>query len=699
LQTWVRQGNCTPYGLFRRHTDFDAKPGHASAPKPEFVQLSTDRFVPAASDMEIVDTERLDMKILAESVKWTRGMLVPSRLCQTAKRCLLAVGMGLCCSVDMHGAAPTAEAVSAAAVDPVSRQLQNIVLQAIDSLDPSRLPNLEKAKQQLSGAVDRLENYLNPGIANGQAWSDFLKLETLKQELQSERPNLATLVDLELNMRQNYVGLEYAPYREVQQGLANMIRAIRYGGAPEQTVEQMELKLRQLLQTLEEPVTGAATDRSFAVGLITNYLHEMNQAPAALAQIQQQFAQPNIQAFADEQFINRLLMRPVAEPNRVNECLLGTRVVGNACLNGLVSADLLPMVGGVSLQLNLNGSVSTTSNGYNRGVVFGTSAFSPVHASKTIFVSQNGISSSPANVATNLQTSIHSIDHRLRIVRKIAGRKAAEQKPLADSIAQGRLQNRIRSQYELQVEQQLATARVRLAGVQNQTPPELTRLGIPLPSYSYHSDNLAVYGQVKQAAPFQLAAHQACTIPRPVDSHMIVEAHQSALVNALDLVLGDRTIRSADLDDYARQATGKVPEEVQREADGEPWSITLATFRPVEIELDDSTVKIKLRITRMTRGSQALDDGAFITAAYTPKYEQGVLTLTRIADVDISFARAARGVRVVTLRSFLKGKFDLFFKEQIATERLDVPSRFPNLPKLDLSVLTIDDGWLQLGWH
>jgi hypothetical protein len=101
----------------------------------------------------------------------------------------------------------------------------------------------------------------------------------------------------------------------------------------------------------------------------------------------------------------------------------------------------------------------------------------------------------------------------------------------------------------------------------------------------------------------------------------------------------------------------------------------------------------------MTRGSQALDDGAFITAVYTPNYHQGVLTLTRVGEVEITFARAVRGVRVVTLRSFLKGKFDLFFKEQIVTERLEAASRFPNLPKLNLSAMTIDDGWVQLGWN
>lgn len=610
-----------------------------------------------------------------------------------------AVSSASATSADDSLKKPAEMPLSATSSDPTSRRLQTIVIQAIESLDPTKIPNLEASKQRLSEAVVRLENYLNPSSTNGQAWSKFLKLDTLKEELISERPNVATMVVLETNMKQNYPGLEYSHYAEVRQGIGEVVRALRYGYAPDKAIEQLKVKLKQLHESLDEPVAGAGTDRSFAIGLMANYLHEMNQAPAALAQIRQQFSTPNIQVQVREGLINRLVSRPVNEPNAVNECLLGTRVIGRAFLTGNVHADLQPMVGGVSLRLNMDANVTTRSNGYNRGVVFGTTAHSPVHATKTIFVTPSGISSTSASVATNLQTSINTIDHRFRIVRRIAKRKAAEQKPLADSIAQGRLQNRIYGQYEQQVEEQLAVARVQLSKLQSQTPPELIRLGIPMPTYSFNSDDTAVHGHVRQAGPFQLAAFQPSTISPPNNCDVVVEAHQSALVNALDLVLGDRAIRSADLDDYARQATGSVPEEIQKEADGEAWSITLATYRPVEIELEDSKVTIKLRVSQMTRGQQTLEDGAFVTAVYAPSYSNGVLTLTRQGEVDVSFARATRGLRVVTLRSFLKGKFDMFFKEQIVTQRLDLANRFPKLPKFNLAVMKIDNGWLQLGWQ
>ena len=135
---------------------------------------------------------------------------------------------------------------------------------------------------------------------------------------------------------------------------------------------------------------------------------------------------------------------------------------------GAVNVDLLPMTGGVSAQLNLNANLTTRSNGFNRGVVIGATSYSPVNVTKQIFVTPSGISASPTNVATNLQSSLDAIAHRSRMVRRIARRKAAEQKPLADAIAEGRMQNRIRNQYNEQIDQQWSTANTRLASNQSQ---------------------------------------------------------------------------------------------------------------------------------------------------------------------------------------------------------------------------------------
>lgn len=587
--------------------------------------------------------------------------------------------------------------VSASATVPSSRSLQNTLLRAKGSLVATELPNVARARAELGQALSNLERFVVIDSPNGVAWSAFLRLDELRVELAKDVPQLNTLVDLEMNMRQNYVGLEYPQFTQVRDKLNQTIRALRYGSNPDASIELLGKKIDELITELNKPLAGSDLARSNQVGIVANYLHESQQVPWAVSEIRSQFSIPNIQVTLQESLLNRMLSRSVAEPNPVRECILGTSILGQACLLGTVSADVVPMNNGVSLRLNMSATLTSQNKGYNRGVVLNTTGYSPVYASKQIFVTPTGISSAPATVSTNLQSTINSIEHRLRLVRRIAEKKAAEQKPQADAIAEGRMQTKIQSQYDQQVTTQLNEASAQLSTLQQTQRPEVKRIGITRPTLAVYSTDTAVHGSLLQAASHQLAAGSSCMLPIPMSSAVLVRAHQSAMINALDVVLGGRTIRSQNLDEYAQQILGEVPPEVSKEANGEEWSITMALFHPVELEFIDGRVKIILKISQMTRGDQVLADPAIITATYLPNFYDGVLTLKREGPVTIDFTRESRGVRVVTLRSFLKGKFETTFKEEFVTKRIDLNGRFPRAPHLTVDHLNLGDGWLQVG--
>lgn len=589
------------------------------------------------------------------------------------------------------------EVLTASAADSVSRDLQNVLIEARKNLDAERLPSLEVARAKLLVAIADLESFVSIGTQRGDAWSEFLRLETLKEELAKDKPAVSVLVDLEMNMRQNYLGLEYSQFLAVREGIVDVVRALKYGGDPDRTLQVLDARMEALIEKLNEPVDGADSSRRSAVGLVATYLHESQQVPWAVSQMREKFNVPNVQIYVRESFVNHMLGRPIARPSPVNECILGTRVLGRACLRGGVAVDLLPRTDGVCLVLNMSATMSSNNTGYNRGVVLHSTGTSPVLASKQVLMTPTGISSFPSTVSTSLRTQINSIDHRLRLVRRIARKKAAEQKPQADAIAEGRLRNRIRSQYDEQVDQQLGEANVRITSLQRKPRPEVLRLGIPRPRWAVYSTNDSAAGNVTQAASFQLSASRPSQIERPDDSGIVVQAHQSVAVNTLGVVLGGRTIRSADLDDFAQQFLGRVPEGIQAEADGEAWSISMASFHPIELEFDQNQVTFTLRISKMTRGDQTLADPAIISATYVPSCDQNVLTLTRQGEVSINFARISRGLRAVTLRSFLKAKFDDVFKQEIVTEEIDLTAQMPNAPELEINSIQMADGWLQVG--
>ncbi len=588
-------------------------------------------------------------------------------------------------------AEPKASAVSNSYIE-----LQQIIRQALDELDPAQLPDPIAAKKKLQLAIERLQRYVQIDSENGQAWSRFLRLPEIEEEIAKPQPNSTLLTELAMNMRQNYLGLEMGPFIELRNALDDMVRAAKYGTSAERTMQILTRRMEDLVGSLESPPGGAESELSADVGLVANYLVESGQAPIAVDKLRQQFRRPNVQLVARETMLNRLVGRPVAEPGPVDECILGTRILGRACLTGNVLVDLLPMSGGVALNLQLTGNLTSNNRGYNRGVVLRTTGTSPVVATKQIIATTNQLTAMPATVATHLRTRINQIEHRLRIVRKIAKRKAAEQKPKADAIAEARMRRRLGSQYDEQVDGQLVEANSQLTKLR-QGSPELKRLDVPMPMLAVYSTSETVDANVVQAASFQLAARKVCPIPRPVDADAVVEVHQSAAINGIESFLAGRKIRSTDIKALAKQLLGEVPPELLEEAEGPPWEITMAPFNPVQLEFDNDQVRVTVRISRMEGNERSIPGGATIAATYTPSYRDRVLALRRDGDLEIEVPGVRSATQATTLRSVVRKKFDEILKEEIVTERLNVGEKFPRLAQFDIRRVKLDDGWLQLG--
>lgn len=587
----------------------------------------------------------------------------------------------------------------ASATDPAARRYQEILLRARGELNEASLPDPDAAKMRLEAAISQLENYVGAGSTRGESWFKFLRVDEIRKELESERPNFNKFIELEMNMRQNYVGLENGPFLELRNSLNGMMRALKYGAAPDRTVQVLTARIDATVEKLNEAPTNANSERASELGRVLSYLYESNQTPSAVAELRNHFRIPNVQVYATETLVQKLASRAVAEPSPVNECILGTRVVGRACLTGSVGLDLLPMNDAVSFSLNMNAMLTSNNRGFNRGVVLRTTGSSPVHAAINVIVSPNGISSAPATVSTNLTTSINAIEHKLRIVRRIAKRKAAEQKPQADAIAEGRMQRKIRSQYEQQVAEQLADANVRLASFkqQQENRPELTRLAIPTPAYAIRSTHNTVNADVVHAASFQLAAEQPCKIQRPRTSDIVLELHQSLPINALESFLAGRKLRNHDLDDWAMQFLGEVPPEILAETTGDPWEITFQDYNPIQIEFDHNQIKLTLRLASMEGNDRSIPRGANVSATYNARYKAGVLTLSRDGELEVEVPNVRSAIQATSLRSVVKKKFDTILKEEIVTEKLDLSDRFPNAADLVINWIKLDGGWMQIG--
>ena len=602
-----------------------------------------------------------------------------------------AEGFGVSVGLPVRTTIPESRSVTPGSLsDPA---LLSLIQNAVPKLDASRIPKPDAARQKLEQSLTNLENFLATSPTQGPLWRSFLKLDAVREELQAANPNLERLTDIEKGFRQNYFGLEQSPFTSVREALASYVHAQRFGANPATSIEILRNRLNRLNEQLQSPTVAEDRNLLHELAQTVSYLHHGNQAPEVVSAVRNKFASPNVRVLATAPFLQRQLSRPVHETNPVNELILGTTIRGNSVLQGSITPQLLSNPNNATVRLNLNADFASNNLGFNRSVVVHTQGSAQIAASESVALLDSGlIPLGDTGVDADLQTVINSIEHRLRIVRKIAAKQAAKQKPQADAIGESRLENRIRTQFHEQLSSQLSQANVRLASAGE---PVISRLGVAKPYRSSWSDPEQLSLQWHVRSGTQLAADGPC--PLPTDSQGITfQIHQSAIANALDPILAGRILRSTEIDRYLAQF-GDVAKGVQRREEDGPWALTFQGFQPVEIHFDDSLVRFRVRTQNLEGTDQPLDQPALVEANYRVQLVDNAIQLVREGDINVEFSgRQQRGSRAAALRSLLRKKFEQVFRAELLDKPVRWSDRLPEqLRDLRLTSLTIDDGWLQ----
>ncbi len=562
------------------------------------------------------------------------------------------------------------------------------------NLDPNRLPDLGKSRQRLDQAMMELENFLATSPQHQANWLAFLTWNELRAELKNDTPSQKRIVQFEKSFRQNHFGLEMRQFTSVREALAVYSHALKFGDDRAKSIESFSQLLKKLSEQLQFPNVVQDFEKTREIGQSVLFLAQANQASDLINAIRGSYSRANARVLISSDFVNKRFAKPVNEANPVDEVILGTQIYGQSWLQGSVTPQLLDSNTHAALRLNLNGSFSSQSIGYNRSVKLHTVGSANVAASETIALTDGGLV--PLNDTTTdaaLASQINDIEARLRIVRKIASKQAAKQKPEADAIAEGRLENRVRTQFHEKLAQQIAEANQKI-----KTPdlPALPRLGLDRPKRSTWSSSQYLALLWKLQGQTQLGAPSSC--PLVVEpTGITVQLHESAVSNLLDPVLAGRLLKNTDLDALASQFGDVLGKGSVDQKESEPWAVTMAMYHPVEIQLDDSLVTFRIRTAKLDRNGQSLEQDAAIEASYKIVLINGAIQLERQGNVKINFfGKQQQGSRAVMLRSFLKKKFDEVFKENLLDQPIRVTDRLPSeLRDLNLSSIHVDDGWIQ----
>ncbi len=581
-----------------------------------------------------------------------------------------------------------------------------------ERFNSDRLPDLTIARQRAVAGIDRVRQWFaaRTDRANYAAWMAYLRLDPLVEAIETEQP-VAAQARQALALRKRLVGpspgLEMEVFGRLRDDLDQLLAASRFADR-EKAPELFRRQLGILSERTAKLESVPAAEEQAAVSRILQVLEETGQSDRLLASFHDAFSQPNVVVRLSESMIQETAGRPVDRDEPVRDCILGTRLIGRARMEGTITVDLLPSADTARLAISLDGRVNTRNTGYNGPVRLRSIGNGEVHASRTIQLSDRGVALEEPQTTASLRTRITAIEHHLRLVRKIARKRAAQQKPHVDRIALGRLRDRVGSRFTEQ------TAAIGRSDAFTRGDPWLQRLDIPEPTQHWSSTDDLLFFRAAVSRSSQLAAPlPAPSVPEGLGA--TVQVHESAVDNALAQFLGGRTVKQDQIDrlleSLGRETTGRELELTKQVESESPFEIDFARLRPIIFEAREDTVRLGIRGTRFEQDGRQLVRPLEITAVYRPASsdpgnagEAGTTTLVRESEVNVDFpGRGRLTVGQTALRSTIKRAFDDVFPETLLDRRVSVPESSP-LEAMRGQVfhpryVQARDGWLTIAVH
>lgn len=588
-------------------------------------------------------------------------------------------------------------------------------------------PSVEQSEQRVAQAASELQAYLSRRTSAERAanWIDYVDADQVLKAIESDASEIATnnaARALQGRLIGNVVGLEMPPMVKLREETERLLASLRYVES-EKSERLVQQQLSVLAKQLETGDLSKSPKDAADLSFVVQVLDQSNQAPELVAELYNTFSRPNVVFTVSGHLIQDAITRPVDRTRPVRDCILGTRIIGNGRLQGQVMGRLAPSLGRIQVDLVLTGQFRSDSVGYNGPVRLPSIGQGAVLATRSLWIGESGVSLSQVTASTSLNTTITSIQHPLRIVRRIASKQIAKKKSQADQIARERFRNQVVTDFTNQTSeaaQRIGSGTNGTSAFSGNSPRlaeaqvTLKRLNLSPPTRLIGSTSDSVFVQATQRQGKQLAA---ITSPPPAFGSAIydihgraisrgdasLQIHESLIDNLASTVLGGRTMTGDQIDRLLGnvQTASKTSTTTKAEDDvlPEKFEIEFSTVRPIIFEAREQQIRVGIRGTRFSQGSNNLRRALEITASYEPVDMGGYKVLKRTGVVGVDFPGSASMAQIA-----LRKKIQQVFKDRFPETLLDQPLILPlatAVPTLSGRVfrprgIDAQDGWLTL---
>ena len=587
----------------------------------------------------------------------------------------------------------------------LNAQLNQSALEKIDSLlslidsaekfEPIDASAIAQAKSRLEKSMAELDRQLtNQGAENSKAWKSYLQWDLLTEQVNSETPKRTELNKVVRKFQMNHPGLELEVFTDVR-GAITEYANLSYFGAENIGKRIYDSRLN-LLKTNLEKLKTEYNDRT--VGLIGEAITDLEnsrQCPTLVKAIRKAFAKPNLHLQISEKLAKAIVNKQKTSDTRtVREEILGVLQRGTAHTTATFDVDFLPSSTSGKFKICIKGDTISDQVGTKDlgllGCIYICSEGHTCLVSEAV-LEYDGKRLSYGQLRSGAQTStkIKGVDTP-PLLRGPILNQIEKQKSKGEAEAAERARTKFVSQVRSQLDDAVGKANDRL---KNGVRPTTKRLDFEPKRFEVTTSHdfmriLAIVGNSKHLSG--LVGPMSSS-----KSDVVLQMHESTINNALQHMLGGRSVSNEDLRKLVTSFGIELPEPP---ADEKSLTITFPRVRPVQVSFHDGKITTTISANRIQQDQTLVRDKLQITVSYDLKSARNALQVFRSEDVAIKFEGAYTNAKSI-VESNIKPKLEELFKKEvkeISLDELELPAELKNIGLPNITKLNLKDGWFHI---
>lgn len=558
--------------------------------------------------------------------------------------------------------------------------------------------DVNRAREELAKAVDRLEERFSRAGPEVQGWKNYLRWDELKTELGRESPNLQKLDEIYGLFSAGHEGLGLVCFADVRRALRRYVALTRSVGDSnlEPRYRSIVTELGAFLADYEKsptPETAAAIQDHL------DWLELAGQAPALRAKVREVFSHPNAIVHIKGSFLASAFEAPVDATEDVREIILGTDVRGKGHITGVRQLRLIPDESAARFEILVNGVIHSDTVGFKGPARIYSKSETPFTARKSVVFTAEGLHFGDTACTAATDSDIQDVDVTCRsaCAERIAWRQAWKKKSAAEWEAARKAERRVSRRVEQEANPQLEHLAARY---QDRLRQPLLERGLFPAKLDLRTTDAELQLSVLQLGHGGLSAHQRPEVGK--EGAIVIFAHQTWFNNLAEGMLGGMILKEERLQQTLRDLLGRLPEELKTEPAEEPWTVQFPMRQPISVAFLDGRVIIAFRGETYWKGDRSYP-GMDVRATYRieTRAKENTPQIVLIREEPLSVfppgfdpGKDRLSVRQQTIRRLLERRFEKIFRETIALEPIKLEGQWAKAGPLVVTHLEARQGWL-----